>query len=188
MFNFGRTKRAGRKTNNNSEKSARRAEGKMTWDLPVFFGIMFVLSIVELGFTGTAFVNLHRRQEKSHTERARLAFLAFSSARTIALSAVYMGLHCARKVFHSMFHTIFLVISTGLWIASGVVIHQMWGIITCGGVGGLKGGLSLCHQLKIIEILAWVLAAVSVLAAIPVVMHAMKRRKNQAQRKTATSG
>lgn len=171
---------------------------------------MFILSIVELGFTGAAFVELHRKKEKSHTERSRLAFLAFSSARTIALSAVYMGLHCARKVFHSMFHTvsilptlaphpiatnavsnsmqIFLVVSTGLWIASGVIIHQMWGFIECGGVGGLKGGLSMCHELKIIEIIAWVLAAVSVLAAIPIVMHAMQRRKKQVQRKTETSG
>jgi hypothetical protein len=64
----------------------------------------------------------------------------------------------------------------------------MWGYIECGGVGQLEGGLSECHELKIIEILAWVLAAVSVLAAIPVVMHAMKKRKRQVERKTETSG
>lgn len=80
------------------------------------------------------------------------------------------------------------MVSTGLWIASGVIIHQMWGYIECGGIGGAKGGLSMCHELKIIEIIAWVLAAVSILAAIPVVMHAMQRRKGQAERKMATSG
>jgi hypothetical protein len=42
--------------------------------------------------------------------------------------------------------------------------------------------------LKIIEIIAWVLAAVSVIATIPVVMEAGKRRKTQAERKTHTSG
>ena len=80
---------------------------------------------------------------------------------------------------------IFLVISTILWIVSGVLIHQMWGVIECNqGVGGVKGGLTPCHQLKIIEIIAWVLAAVSVLAAVPVVMNASKRRKSQKDRKS----
>ena len=63
----------------------------------------------------------------------------------------------------------------------------MWGVIICNqGVGHIKGGLTECHELKIIEILAWVLAGVSVLAAIPVVMNATKRRKMQSERKTKT--
>jgi len=107
----------------------------------------------------------------------------------IALSAVYMGLHCAQKVFHSMFHTIFLLISTILWIVSGVLIKTMWGIILCRqGVGHIRGGLTECHELKIIEIIAWVLAGLSVIATIPVLMDASKRRKEQAERKTHTSG
>ena len=38
-------------------------------------------------------------------------------------------------------------------------------------------------RLKIIEIIAWVLAGVSVIATVPVVMNAMKRRKRQAEMK-----
>jgi hypothetical protein len=41
--------------------------------------------------------------------------LIFSAARTIALSAVYMGFHCAQKVFHSMFHTVSLAM---FWLFS----------------------------------------------------------------------
>ena len=175
---------------------------------------MFVLSIAELGFTVDSFQYLQKTHTwASKTERARLAFLIFSSARTIFLAAVYMGFHCAQKFFHSMFHTvrlhhfssskhlgvedervlilsqIFLVLSTIFWIISGVLIHQMWGTILCNqGVGRIKGGLTECHELKIIEIIAWVLAAVSVLACIPVLMQAAKRRKRQAERKTHTSG
>ena len=65
----------------------------------------------------------------------------------------------------------------------------MWGTIMCNqGVGRIKGGLTECHELKIIEIIAWVLAGVSVLATIPVLMNAAKRRKMQADRKTNSSG
>jgi hypothetical protein len=65
----------------------------------------------------------------------------------------------------------------------------MWGVIICNqGVGHLRGGLTECHELKIIEIIAWVLAGVSVLATVPVVMNAMKRRKREMERKTGSSG
>jgi hypothetical protein len=83
----------------------------------------------------------------------------------------------------------YLVISTILWIVSGVLIQQMWGVIICNqGIGGIRGRLTECHELKIIEIIAWVLAGVSVLASVPVVVNATKRRKRQAERKTHTSG
>ncbi len=60
----------------------------------------------------------------------------------------------------------------------------MWGVIICNqGVGHIRGGLTECHELKIIEILAWVLAGISVLATVPVVMNAANRRKRQAERK-----
>jgi hypothetical protein len=65
----------------------------------------------------------------------------------------------------------------------------MWGVILCRqGVGGVKGGLTECHELKIIEIIAWVLAALSVIATIPVLMDASKKRKAQGERKTHTNG
>ncbi|KAF8856638.1 hypothetical protein BDZ45DRAFT_624935 [Acephala macrosclerotiorum] len=162
-----------------------------TWDIPVFFGIIFLLSIAELFFSVDSFQYLQKTHTwHSKTERARLAFLIFSSARTIALSAVYIGFNWAEKFFHSMFHTVFLVISTILWIVSGVLIHSMWGVIICNqGVGHVRGGLTECHELKIIEIIAWVLAGVSVLATIPVVMNAIKRRKRQHElKKTETLG
>lgn len=57
------------------------------------------------------------------------------------------------------------------------------------GVGHIRGGLTECHELKIIEIIAWVLAAVSILATIPVVMEAMKRKKSRmGNGKTSVSG
>lgn len=81
------------------------------------------------------------------------------------------------------------MLSTIFWVVSGVLIHSMWGTIKCNqGIGKPKGGLTECHELRIIEIIAWVLAGVSVLATIPVVMNAGKRRKRQLERKTATSG
>jgi len=42
-----------------------------------------------------------------------------------------------------------------------------------------------CHELKIIEIIAWVLAGVSVLATIPVLMNATKRRKGAGREEDA---
>ena len=61
----------------------------------------------------------------------------------------------------------------------------MWGYKECGGVGGLNGGLNECHEIKIIEILAWVIAGVSIVATVPVLMFALKRRRKQAEAKTA---
>jgi ABC-type sugar transport system permease subunit len=89
---------------------------------------------------------------------------------------------------------IFLVVSTILWIISGIIIHQMWGYVECENEGvandfgqfksQIMGGLSECHEIKIIEIIAWAIAGVSILATIPVVMTAMKRRKMEHERKT----
>ncbi|KAJ7166544.1 hypothetical protein C8R43DRAFT_1232519 [Mycena crocata] len=141
------------------------AERRMgiTWDIPVLFGIMFILATAELGFSVDTFQYKHKTQTwDSSTERNRIAFLIFSSVRTMALSAVYMGFHCARKVFGSMWHTIFVVLSTIFWIVSGVLIHTLFGLIECGGVGRIAGGLNECHELKIIEILSWVLAGMSI--------------------------
>jgi hypothetical protein len=67
----------------------------------------------------------------------------------------------------------------------------MWQYVECANEGiadnfqqfksQVSGGLSLCHEIKIIEIIAWVIAVVSVLATIPVVMTVIKRKKNQKQ-------
>lgn len=68
--------------------------------------------------------------------------------------------------------------STILWVVSGVLIHSMWGVIICNqGLGSPKGGMTECHELKVIEIIAWVLAGVSVLATIMVLWQAFQRRK-----------
>lgn len=72
--------------------------GPILWDVPVFFGIMFILSIVELCFTIFSYQHLDRHKEfYSSTEKARLGFLIFSSARTIVLSAGYIYAHLRRK-------------------------------------------------------------------------------------------
>jgi len=184
MFGKSRSSQPAGNSRSNGTRSA------PIWDVPVFFSIMFFLSIAELFFSLDSFQYLQKTHTwHSKTERYRLGFLIFSSARTIALCAVYMGFHCATKYFHSMFHTTFLVISTILWIVSGVLIHQMWGVIICNqGVGHIRGGLTECHELKIIEIIAWVLATVSVIATVPVAKNAMKRRKMQMERKMHSSG
>ncbi|KAJ7446568.1 hypothetical protein FB451DRAFT_1537470 [Mycena latifolia] len=162
------------------------AERRMgvTWDVPVLFGIMFILATAELGFSVDTFQYKHKTHTwDSSTERSRIAFLIFSSVRTMALSLVYIGFHFAQKVFGSMHHTIFVVMSTIFWIVSGVLIHTLFGLIECGGVGEVKGGLNECHELKIIEILSWVLAAMSIISSVPVVMRAMAERKARMERK-----
>lgn len=88
---------------------------------------------------------------------------------------------------------IFLVVSTILWVVSGVLIHQIWGYVECANAGipddleqfksQVEGGLSLCHEIKIIEIIAWVIAGVSVLATIPVVKIYLERRRDRLNKK-----
>lgn len=90
---------------------------------------------------------------------------------------------------------IFLVISTILWVVSGVLIHQIWGYVECANAGvpddfeefesQVQGGMSLCHEIKTIEIIAWIIAGVSVLATIPVVKIYLQRRRDRQQRKQA---
>jgi len=159
-------------------------------DIVIPFSILLALSIAELVLTLHAFQKFQRNKKwYSKTERWRLGFLIFSSARTICLSTVYIGFHCALKIFHSMFHTIFVLLSTVLWIISGVLIHSMWGTIICNqGIGGLKGGLTTCHEVKIIEIVAWVLAGVSVVATVPVVRNAVRRRSEGRRMKEGDGG
>lgn len=90
---------------------------------------------------------------------------------------------------------IFLVISTILWVVSGVLIHQIWGYVECANAGvpddfeefksQVQGGVTLCHEIKTIEIIAWIIAGVSVLATIPVVKIYLQRRRDRQQRKQA---
>lgn len=71
----------------------------------------------------------------------------------------------------------------------------MWGYVECENSGiassysefksQIEGGLSLCHEIKTIEIIAWVIAGVSVLATIPVVKIYLQRRKDRMDRKQA---
>lgn len=78
-------------------------------------------------------------------------------------------------------------------------MHQMWGYVECENSGiandfgqfksQIMGGLSECHEIKIIEILAWTIAAVSMAATVPVTMSAFKRKKREHERKkTSISG
>jgi len=84
---------------------------------------------------------------------------------------------------------IFLVVSTILWVISGGLIYQMWTYVECQNNGvpdslakfksEVSGGLTLCHEIKTIEIIAWVIAAVSVVALIPVFRTYLKKRKDR---------
>ncbi len=67
--------------------------------------------------------------------------------------------------------------STILWVISGILIHTMYGYFECGGVGKAKGGINECHTTKIVEIIAWVLAAISVIATGPQVWAGIKKMK-----------
>lgn len=68
----------------------------------------------------------------------------------------------------------------------------MWGYVECANAGiadsfdefksQVEGGLSLCHEVKIIEIIAWVIAGLSVVATIPVVKTYLKRRKDKREK------
>jgi hypothetical protein len=153
-----------------------------TW-FTLAFGWLFLLAVLELGFTVDTFQYLQRKHRwQSKTQRQRISFLLFSSIRSVLLAAVYLGSYWANKWFKSLHHTIFLVLNTVFWIVGGVLVKQTLGVIECGGVGSPKGGLSECHELKIIEILAWIIAASSILITIPVVMSAMKRSKRKAEK------
>jgi hypothetical protein len=81
---------------------------------------------------------------------------------------------------------IFVVLSAIFWVVSGVLIHTLFGLIECGGVGSAANGkISECHELKIIEALSWALAALSVLAAIPVITRAVHEHKERRARAPA---
>jgi hypothetical protein len=81
---------------------------------------------------------------------------------------------------------IFVVLSAIFWVVSGVLIHTLFGLIECGGVGSAANGkISECHELKIIEAISWALAALSVLAAIPVVSRAVHEHKERRARTPA---
>jgi len=161
----------------------------MTWDIPILFGIIFALAVVELILTVDAFIHLEKGNKWwSVTEKARMAFLIFSCVRTVFLSFLYVTLHCcAVKNLLNTMHTIFLVVSVILWVASGVLIYQLWQYVECQNNGiadsldefksQLAGGLSLCHEIKTIEIIAWVIAGMSVISAIPVVLTWRKNKK-----------
>ncbi|KAH8655499.1 hypothetical protein BX600DRAFT_500685 [Xylariales sp. PMI_506] len=168
---------------------------RMTWDIPILFGLIFALAIAELVFTVDAFIYLQRQNKWwSRTEQARMGFLIFSCARTIFLSGMYVALHfrAVKNLLNTM-HTIFLVVSTILWVISGGLIYQIWQYVECPTNGvpnsfeefksDVSGGMTLCHEIKTIEIIAWVIAAVSVIAMIPVVMTWRKNRKAMKQQR-----
>lgn len=76
-----------------------------------------------------------------------------------------------------------------------MLIHQIWGYVECANAGipddfdefksQVEGGMTLCHEIKTIEIIAWVIAGVSVLATIPVVKIYLQRRRHRLEKKRA---
>ncbi|KAF9533735.1 hypothetical protein CPB83DRAFT_844455 [Crepidotus variabilis] len=167
---------------------------RIAWDIPIFFGIIFALSIAELCFTIDAFIYLNKLHKwYSKTEKGRMGFLIFSCVRTIFLSGTYAAAHFFYvKNLMNTLHLIFLIMSAIFWVISGVLIYQMWSYMECNNAGIptsfgqfkslVSGGISLCHEIKTIEILAWVIAAVSVIATIPVIMTYMKMKRQKRAR------
>lgn len=113
--------------------------------------------------------------------RIRLSRLPFRE-QVVPLPPPYRMFHPNRYSTLSNAFQVFLFLNTVFWIVGGVLVHQTLGYIECGGVGGVKGGLSECHELKIIEILSWITAASSIIITVPIVMSALKKQKEKAQR------
>ena len=49
-------------------------------------------------------------------------------------------------------------------------------------------GISECHELKIIEILSWILGALNIVITVPIVMGAMRKRKDRMRRRNNNPG
>jgi hypothetical protein len=83
-----------------------------------------------------------------------------------------------RRGNHANNKQIFIIPSTIFRIVSSVLIHQVWCVIIFNqGIDRIKWRMIEHHELRIIEILAWALAGIGVLATIPVVMNSTKRLK-----------
>ena len=71
----------------------------------------------------------------------------------------------------------------------------MWQYVECPNEGvptsfdkfksEVSGGMTLCHEIKTIEIIAWVLAAMSLIATIPVIKTYMQIKKSGQMRTSA---
>lgn len=92
----------------------------------IFFGAIFALSAAELVFTIDAFVYLEKQHKWwSLTEKARMAFLIFSCARTLFLSALYAVAHCRRvKNLLNTMHTVSRSVAFELQSLAG----KGWGV------------------------------------------------------------
>jgi hypothetical protein len=108
---FGRSKKTGNQAHHEKNPHPQNtSKGPTAWHVPIFFAIMFALSVAEMCFTIDSFQYLQKKNKWwSGTERARMAFLIFSAARTILLSAVYIGFHFCVKHLHNMLHTVRVV-------------------------------------------------------------------------------
>lgn len=90
MYNFNRSSKD---RNANGDKPRNSSRG-MAWQIPFFFCIIFALSVAEMCFTIDAFVYIEKKGKWwSTTEKSRMAFLIFSSARSILLSATYVAVN-----------------------------------------------------------------------------------------------
>lgn len=132
------------------------------------------------------FLDIFRRADNRAC--SRLYWLWFCS-EVLSFDAPYRMLYLfsttlVTNIFlHCPNEQIFVVLSTIFWIVSGVLIHTLFGLIECGGVGRVAGGLSECHELKIIEWLSWAIALVSVIASFPVLARAWSDWKMKKQRR-----
>lgn len=74
----------------------------------IIFAVIFALAVAELILSLDAFIYLERQDKWwSFTEKARMAFLIFSAARTIFLSAIYAVSHCKKvKNLMNTLHTV----------------------------------------------------------------------------------
>lgn len=93
---------------NRHPKVAHQSDANVPLLHSILFGVIFALAVAELIFTIDAFVYLEKMNKWwSTTERARMAFLIFSCARTIFLSAIYTVTHCHKvKNLMNTMHTV----------------------------------------------------------------------------------
>jgi len=110
---------------------------------------------------------------------------------SVPCTMLYVSLLPPLPIQFSHTFQIFVILSAIFWVVSGVLVHQLYGLIECGGVkvdhanplsaGNLK--LSECHELKVIEWIAWWLAGLSVITAVPVAYGWVHKRKEARERK-----
>ncbi|KAL7415600.1 hypothetical protein BDY24DRAFT_433616 [Mrakia frigida] len=131
--------------------------------LPLLFILLLIVSAVGLGFSADL---VHKRREGEFpvvgAEKHRINYSLFCGVFGVTLSLVFLAVSFVSTVFHWLHHSIFVFANFVFWLADAIALHLLYkGVVRCGGIG--SGGISTCHKIKTIEIVAWVNVGLSFL-------------------------